>query len=554
MSPKLSIGSFLGMDLTEIWQRVGRGGRGDGMTSKAYVFLPFWAFDDQGRDKPGQDVASQPKRKKPKAKRQRNQLPSDRANRRQSALQNSWTADELNGVESDVESECSISSQVSQVNEVIESQASGAIDGGPSTSTSVGLPYWSKKEREQRSRLPEWWKRLCNDDCKREPILDYLGEKKLPHQVERITRDRCCNGCNPALNPILAIPPTVEPPKEPTKGSRAAVALGFIDKWAAEQANLFYKNRRWYLPASAFMPNHLRWHLAHLYGRTEHNKSNPIGWVNLDVPALSKRAPLVQQWRHWEASGANLVDLLQKTVQSVDDEMARLAALRKAEKEVAAEVKKKVQEEEELRRRQGIAVTAGDVIAEARLRDDQLAANFLKQRFLKEASRTGTQLGRSVLRPNTTTLTPLISNAAAPHGTISPSQARGHTTQQSNDMALDSQEQIPEAQLSQMVPETQMGSEIVPELQLEDHSLETLSRHRTTLTPRVTPTPRRQPKKSAPKPKAKTSTPSARKRQGSLLNADSAAKRKVTERQLLADKDANIGIEIFSTGKARTSE
>jgi superfamily II DNA helicase RecQ len=219
----------LGMDLSEIWQRVGRGGRGDGTTSKAYVFLPFWAFDDQGRDKPGQeDAASQPTRKKPKAKRQRNLLPSDKAIRRQSALQISWTADEFNDVDSDVESECSISSQVSQA---IASQASGAVDEGPSTSATVertGLPYWSKKEREQRSRLPEWWKRLCNDDCKREPILDYLDEKKLSHQAERITRDRCCNGCNPALNPILTKPPTtVGPPKEPTKGSRAAVALSF---------------------------------------------------------------------------------------------------------------------------------------------------------------------------------------------------------------------------------------------------------------------------------------------------------------------------------------
>ena len=44
-------------------------------------------------------------------------------------------------------------------------------------------------------------------------------------------------------------------------------------------------------------------------------------------------------------------------------------------------------------------MTAGDVMADACLRDDQLAANFLKQRFLKEASSTGTQLGRSVLGP-----------------------------------------------------------------------------------------------------------------------------------------------------------
>ena len=57
--------------------------------------------------------------------------------------------------------------------------------------------------------------------------------------------------------------------------------------------------------------------------------------------------------------------------------LARLAALRKAEKKAAAEAKKKAQEDEELRRRQDNAVTAGDVMAEACLRDDRLAANFL---------------------------------------------------------------------------------------------------------------------------------------------------------------------------------
>jgi hypothetical protein len=113
-------------------------------------------------------------------------------------------------------------------------------------------------------------------------------------------------------------------------------------------------------------------------------------------------------------------------------------------------------------------------------------------------------------------------------------------------MILDSQEQMPEPQ----VPEMQLESQIVPETQLEDHSLETLSSHRTTLTPRVTSTPQRQSKgkpKVPPKPKAKASASSAHKRQGSLSNANSTAKRKATERWLLADKDANIVVENFST-------
>ena len=118
---------------------------------------------------------------------------------------------------------------------------------------------------------------------------------------------------------------------------------------------------------------------------------------------------------------------------------------------------------------------------------------------------------------------------------------------------------MPKAQLySQIVAETQLESQIVPERQLEDHSLEPVSSHRTTPAPRVTSTPRRQanaklqPKekpKVPPKPKEKTptaSTPSARKRQGSSSNVNSAAKRKATGKPLLSD---NIGVENCSNRK-----
>ena len=34
--------------LGDIWQRIGRGGRGAGLTSQAYVMLPYWLFDTEG--------------------------------------------------------------------------------------------------------------------------------------------------------------------------------------------------------------------------------------------------------------------------------------------------------------------------------------------------------------------------------------------------------------------------------------------------------------------------------------------------------------------------
>ena len=143
------------MDLAEIWQRAGRGGRAAEMRNTAYVFLPFWAFDDQGCDKPGQeDVIVEPNAKASKAKRRRNQLPSDRANRRQSALQYEVRAEELNNNNDgnrDGESAGSISSQVDSDN----------TDDEPTSSTTTEprkIQYWTKSERGQRSRLPIWWR------------------------------------------------------------------------------------------------------------------------------------------------------------------------------------------------------------------------------------------------------------------------------------------------------------------------------------------------------------------------------------------------------------
>lgn len=68
----------------EYWQRIGRGGRGSGKTSKAYIFLPYWVFDSEGED----PVTLQPSNLTPsstpttpipkRTRASRNQLPSHR--------------------------------------------------------------------------------------------------------------------------------------------------------------------------------------------------------------------------------------------------------------------------------------------------------------------------------------------------------------------------------------------------------------------------------------------------------------------------------------------
>jgi superfamily II DNA/RNA helicase len=35
-------------DIKDLWQRIGRSGRGEDCRSQAYIFLPFWIFDSMG--------------------------------------------------------------------------------------------------------------------------------------------------------------------------------------------------------------------------------------------------------------------------------------------------------------------------------------------------------------------------------------------------------------------------------------------------------------------------------------------------------------------------
>jgi superfamily II DNA helicase RecQ len=231
----------IGKDPAEVWQRSGRGGRDEGRTSIAYCFFPFWAFDDQGEYKASdEDVASEPPGNAPTTrKRTRNKT---RARRRldRARVHTGTQLDDLEDTdesESDAESVCSISSQVEEDPDAEESTAEGSLvtlagKNPPKTR------YWSKQHRGQREKLDKVWKDLCNAICKREVILEHLGEKKVPYQTERAKRVGCCNGCNANLNPKLVFPKTLslELPTAPTKDSRAAFALLSIDEWAAEKA------------------------------------------------------------------------------------------------------------------------------------------------------------------------------------------------------------------------------------------------------------------------------------------------------------------------------
>ncbi len=234
---------------SEIWQRIGRGGRGQGQTSQAFVFLPYWAFDSEGCDRhhPSSQLQGSPILL-PQRRSYRNQLPTDRRAIR-SRLGVSSTTIDLSDVESVVES---------VTDSVAESIASDQALDRPLPRQ---LKHWTKVELASRAALADCWKKICNSSCKREPLLDYLGEGKLPDGVEviRTPVSKCCNGCNPSLAPTLSLPP--ESPasvSKPLADSRASIALDMLEKWASTQVNGIYNNpnRRFPMPSSAFISQH----------------------------------------------------------------------------------------------------------------------------------------------------------------------------------------------------------------------------------------------------------------------------------------------------------
>ena len=157
----------IGKDLADYWQRLGRGGRGGGRTSKAYIFLPCWAFDTEGVDRPGQ--LNPPPRGLVVVGI--NSQPIGRISR--SRLNQSYL--------SEAESDCS---QVS------------TSSHAPATDV-TSLRYWTKTELGSRAKLSAEWK------CHRKAILTYLSEEKLPLTSIRTLQElsQCCSRCNPVLFP-----------------------------------------------------------------------------------------------------------------------------------------------------------------------------------------------------------------------------------------------------------------------------------------------------------------------------------------------------------------
>jgi hypothetical protein len=282
-------------DVSDVWQRLGRGGRGPGRTSQGYLLLPYWVFDSEGTERPAIKVTS---------------VPNPRTIRpRTSRLIESCTPGDISDTESIAESIASNQSEISD--------------------NETRVKYWTKDELEKRAKVSQLWKDIVNGTCHREPILTYLGEGKLSGDTQTIqtTSEQCCSRCNASLIPPFTVPPTISKPlNAPRRGTRADFALKFMIKWAEAQAELMYNrpDRRFPMPSTALIDTPCLWQLAGLYV----SDTVVLGDRLDDVEG---KVPLLCQWQHREAYGDRLFGLMQGICEEVQKAYANYKNMKRSE-------------------------------------------------------------------------------------------------------------------------------------------------------------------------------------------------------------------------------
>lgn len=343
----------INMDLCDIWQRIGRGGRGKGQTSRCYILLPYWAFDTEGIQPP-----------------------------KSGHLANGFSAKNL----------YTNKTYQPQSSQLIESVTPGDISDVESVSTVLTSQsqkesktrHWNKTELDRRACLPTSWKEIVNGSCHRKAFLSYLGENRLPNGAESIQtpREECCTRCNPTrIPPFTTAPVLPDPVVQPRKGTRAGFACDFINEWALLQAESIYSHpdRRFPMTSVIFMDIKCQWQLAALYA-----SSNPPLGTTLDD--IDNKAPLLREWSYREEYGSRLFEQLQTMVTKVRQAYADFQQRKRKEKSQPNNLQNQVEQ----RDMSGLNV-AQRYIESVRKQDDTLAMQVARRTAAKSSEMQATE-------------------------------------------------------------------------------------------------------------------------------------------------------------------
>jgi hypothetical protein len=280
--------------LGDVWQRLGRGGRGEGVRSQAYIMLPYWLFDMEGMCRPStQPLSTQPPATKRvqapvRTKGMQNQLPVDRA-RLRSYLSQCTTPSDISDAEDNSQ-------------ELLATQSDTEPHNSQGSGPRLRPRYWTKAEVEQRSNIPASWLLMVNGTCHRQGFLKDLGEDKLmPCERPSVAKDSCCSACNPMLLPLLTFPPPQAAVVGVLRsGTHAYSIFLLVEAYAVQRAVTLFgrEHARCPIPAGAYMARDCR--LALIYALVaaipEGTSTTPMVTGDIAFNAMCEKVPLLASW------------------------------------------------------------------------------------------------------------------------------------------------------------------------------------------------------------------------------------------------------------------
>ena len=229
-------------DLSDVFQRVGRVARRKGRTGEAFIFLPYWYFDYQGRQRCTTTVDKDRSARSVAGRRRRTSKNMMRRGRKASRLQEGTiVADSSPSSSEDDSSE----TQTQGIDDMFSWEDEECVRALSDYQALVNKTNWSEEDLAKRSKIAREWREFCNARCRRKVLLRFLQEQGSQEEIVDIDRTvpkgRCCNGwgCTPGTihGIVTTVPPIVhDVGAKPSQGTMAWFALQHLEKWCNEAA------------------------------------------------------------------------------------------------------------------------------------------------------------------------------------------------------------------------------------------------------------------------------------------------------------------------------
>ena len=314
-------GMNINHDLGDISRRVGHAACKEGRTAIAVIFLPYWYFDYQGRERCTATADEVPSARSVVSRRRR-ATNAMRREREASRLQEEATGadDSPNSSEDD-----SSVTQTEGTDDMFSWENEECVRALSDCQGLVNKTYWTRDELEKRSKIAPEFRAICNAKCRRKAELRFLQEHRSQEMIvgrdRAVPEGRCCNGwgCTPGTlhGIVTTVPPVVhDVGAKPSKNTMAWFALLHLEKWCSEAAGNLedYRDLAGQPPGSFVLRPQQQWLIAQQFSKVKEKDD----WKLKTVSDLRKLIS-PEEWKHSGKLEAQLVQMLDDSVEKIID-------------------------------------------------------------------------------------------------------------------------------------------------------------------------------------------------------------------------------------------